>query len=50
MKHQTIRDLVGTKFGNKKSEKVIDRLNHAYKNESQVEKLSGYLWAVLASI
>lgn len=47
MQQQTIKDFLGTKYGNERSARVIGSINHAYKNGTQGEKLSEHLWAVL---
>ncbi len=46
-KHQSIKEILGTKFGHEKSARVMNRLTYAYKSSTQGEELSAYLGSVL---
>ena len=44
---KSVGDVLGTKFGNEKSAKVMERLNRFYHSDSQSEKLGMYLKNIL---
>jgi hypothetical protein len=37
--NQTVKEFLGTKFGNESSARVMNRINHAYRNRTHGEKL-----------
>jgi hypothetical protein len=38
-KNQTVKEFLGTKFGNESSARVMNKINHAYRNRTRGEKL-----------
>ncbi|MCP5048619.1 MAG: hypothetical protein GY940_15725 [bacterium] len=44
---QTVRDVLGKKFGDEKSTSVMNRINQAYKNGTRGEKFNGFLNKVI---
>ncbi len=44
---QTLRENLGTNFGNESSARVVNRISHAYKNGTRGAKLGVYLKEVV---
>ncbi len=44
---KSLSEILGTKFGNDRSSRMMNRINHAYKNGTRGQELSLYLKGVL---